>query len=121
MLTMPIAVWLAVALGPTRVIVFPSLWLAFVSFLTPLARTYEILLVLHAVAGLCLGVYLPLTISLALRSLKPQFWLLAMAAYSLRVSVGMDVGVGVRGSMSRRSVGAGCIGPPRSSPPSSPS
>src|SRR5699024_2744668 len=96
-LTMPITVWFATIFGPTRIIIVPSLALALVSFLIPFANQYETLLVLHAVMGLCLGTYLPLTISLALGSLKPQYWLFGMAAYSLRVSVGMDFGVSVSG------------------------
>src|SRR5690606_31999651 len=36
-----------------------------------------------------------LTVSLALRSVRPGLWLLVMAAYSLRVSTGMDAGMGV--------------------------
>lgn len=40
-----------------------------------------------------------MTISLALRSLNPNVWLIVMAAYSLRVSVGMDAGVGISGSI----------------------
>lgn len=53
---------------------------------------------IHFVIGFCLGVYLPMTISLALRNLQPNVWLIVMAAYSLRVSLGMDAGVGISGS-----------------------
>src|SRR5690606_31885299 len=76
----------------------PSLLLALVAWWIPMfAYHYPMLLVLHGVAGLCLGVYLPLTISLGLRSVHPQFWLAIMAAYSLRVSTGMDAGYGTSG------------------------
>ncbi len=40
-----------------------------------------------------------MTISLALKSLNPSVWLIVMAAYSLRVSVGMDAGVGISGGI----------------------
>ncbi|MBO0160356.1 hypothetical protein J0675_25815, partial [Vibrio parahaemolyticus] len=39
-----------------------------------------------------------MTISLALRNLQQNVWLIVMAAYSLRVSLGMDAGVGISGS-----------------------
>ena len=34
---------------------------------------------------------------ISLKSLNPSVWLIVMAAYSLRVSVGMDAGVGISG------------------------
>lgn len=98
LITMPIVPWLATVIGPTRVLVAPSLVLGLATFSIPVfAQNYPMLLILHSIAGLCLGIYLPLTVSLALRNLQPQFWLMVMAAYSLRVSTGMDAGVGVSG------------------------
>jgi len=97
LLTMPATVWLSLIFGPTRVIVVPSLCLALATLTIPFVRSYDLLVFLHVIVGLCLGTYLPLTISLALRSLKPHFWLLAMAVYSLRASFGTDVGVGLSG------------------------
>lgn len=98
LITMPIVPWLAAVIGPTRVLVAPSLALGLATFFIPVfSQNYPMLLILHSIAGLCLGIYLPLTISLALRNLQPQFWLTVMAAYSLRVSTGMDAGVGVSG------------------------
>lgn len=98
LITMPIVPWLATVIGPTRVLVVPSLLLGLAAWLIPMfAHHYPMLLTLHGMAGLCLGIYLPLTISLALRSVHPQFWLVVMAAYSLRVSTGMDAGYGASG------------------------
>ncbi|HBQ3174658.1 TPA: MFS transporter [Klebsiella pneumoniae] len=95
LVTMPIAPWLATVIGPTRLLVAPSLMLGLVAFLIPaFAHHYPVLVTLHAIVGLCLGIYLPLTISLALRSVHPRFWLVVMGAYSLRVSTGMDAGYG---------------------------
>lgn len=98
LVTMPIVPWLATVIGPTRVLVAASLLLGMAAGLIPFfAHHYPMLLTLHGIAGLCLGVYLPLTISLALRNVHPRFWLVVMAAYSLRVSTGMDAGYGVSG------------------------
>lgn len=98
LVTMPIVPWLATVIGPTRVLVAPSLLLGFVALLIPaFAHHYPMLMFLHATAGLCLGIYLPLTISLGLRSAHPRFWLAVMAAYSLRVSTGIDAGYGTSG------------------------
>jgi DHA2 family multidrug resistance protein len=98
LISMPIAPWLATVIGPTRVLLVPSLLLGLAAFLIPFfAHHYPVLLSLHGLAGLCLGIYLPLTMSLALRSLHPRLWLAVMAAYSLRVSTGMDAGYGTSG------------------------
>lgn len=112
LISMPIAPWLATVIGPTRVLLVPSLLLGLAAFLIPFfAHHYPVLLSLHGLAGLCLGIYLPLTMSLALRSVHPRLWLAVMAAYSLRVSTGMDAGYGTSGFYWRSSVGIGCIGP----------
>lgn len=95
LISMPLAPWLATVVGATRVLVVPSVLLAVAAGSIPVfMHHYPMLLALHAIVGLCLGVYLPLTISLALRSVHPRFWLIVMAAYSLRVSTGMDGGMG---------------------------
>ncbi|KAB2684485.1 MFS transporter, partial [Brucella pseudogrignonensis] len=98
LLIMPVTIWLALIFGPARVVILPSLTIAIAALIIPFMRSFEVLLLLHFIAGLCLGTYLPLTISLALRNLTPRFWLLAMAAYSLRASFGTDVGVGLSGA-----------------------
>ena len=98
LISMPTAPWLAAVIGPARVLMLPSLILGLAAFLIPLfAQNYPMLLSLHGLVGLCLGIYLPLTISLALRSVQPRLWLVVMAAYSLRVSAGMDAGYGTSG------------------------
>lgn len=97
LLTMPVTVWLSLVFGPTRVIIVPSLAIGLVALAVPFVRGYEQILVLHVILGLCLGTYLPLTLSLALRNLKPHFWLLAMGVYSLRASFGTDAGLGLSG------------------------
>jgi len=96
-LTMPVTVWLSLIFGPVRVIIVSSVTIALATLTIPFVRGYDLLVLLHVIMGLCLGTYLPLTILLALRSLKPHFWLLAMAVYSLRASFGTDVGVGLSG------------------------
>lgn len=98
LLVMPLTVWLSLIFGPARVIIVPSLGLAAAATLIPFAGSYPVVLMLHLLVGLCLGTYLPLTMSMALRNLKPHYWLWAMAIYSLRLSFGADAGVGVSGA-----------------------
>lgn len=71
---------------------------------------FTALVLIHFVIGFCLGVYLPMTISLALRNLQQNVWLIVMAAYSLRVSLGMDAGSEFQDLLLKFLAGNGCIG-----------
>lgn len=98
LISMTLAPWAATVIGFNRTLLYPTLLLGIVTFLIPfVSRDYSLLLLLHGILGFCIGVYLPLTISLALRHAKPNIWLMIMAAYSLRVSIGMDSGMGISG------------------------
>ncbi|ENU1226670.1 MULTISPECIES: MFS transporter [Providencia] len=98
--SMTLTPWFMVVFGAERILMTTSaiLFGIFCSF-PVIAGDYGLveLLVVHSIIGFNLGVYLPMTISLALRNLQPSMWLIVMAAYSLRVSLGMDAGVGVSG------------------------
>ncbi|MEX6224368.1 MFS transporter [Providencia hangzhouensis] len=99
--SMTLTPWFMVILGAERILMATSAILLGVFVVFPIIGGnygFTELLVIHFIIGLSLGVYLPMTISLALRNLQPNVWLIVMAAYSLRVSLGMDAGVGVSGS-----------------------
>lgn len=98
LISMTLAPWAATVIGFNRTLFYPTILLGVVALLIPhFAHFYLALLFLHGLLGFSLGVYLPLTISLALRNAKPNIWLIIMAAYSLRVSIGMDSGMGISG------------------------
>ncbi|MEY0145760.1 MFS transporter [Providencia vermicola] len=102
LISMTLTPWFMVVLGAEKILMSTSIVLL-VSFLSfPLlgvdGRSLIEFVSIHFVIGFCLGVYLPMTISLALRNLQQNVWLIVMAAYSLRVSLGMDAGVGISGS-----------------------
>ncbi|HEF8773629.1 TPA: MFS transporter [Providencia stuartii] len=102
LISMTLTPWFMVTLGAEKILMSTSAILLGIFLSTPLLGGYygfEVLIVIHFILGLCLGVYLPMTISLALRSLQPSVWLIVMAAYSLRVSLGMDAGVGISGTL----------------------
>ena len=102
LISMTLVPWFMVIYGAEKILISSSLLLfvccIFVSSYGDFIGL-PFLLILHFLIGFCLGVYLPMTISLALRSLNPNVWLIVMAAYSLRVSVGMDAGIGISGSI----------------------
>lgn len=99
--SMTLTPWFMVVFGAERILMTTSaiLFGVFCSF-PVIAGHYGLveLLVVHSIIGFNLGVYLPMTISLALKNLQPNMWLIVMAAYSLRVSLGMDAGVGISGT-----------------------
>lgn len=102
LMSMTLVPWFMVIYGAEKILIGSSLLLFFCCILIASFGEFiglPFLLILHFFIGFCLGVYLPMTISLALRSLNPSVWLIVMAAYSLRVSVGMDAGVGISGSV----------------------
>lgn len=102
LISMTLTPWFMVILGAERLLMSTSAILLGLFLTFPLfsgVYGFEALLTTHFIIGLCLGVYLPMTISLALRNLQPNVWLIVMAAYSLRVSLGMDVGVGISGTL----------------------
>lgn len=101
LISMTLTPWFMVILGAERILMWTSAILFGLFFCFPImGGNYGLpeLFIVHFFIGLCLGVYLPMTISLALRNLQPNVWLIVMAAYSLRVSLGMDAGVGVSGA-----------------------
>lgn len=102
LISMTLTPWFMVILGAEKILMSSSAILLGVFLSFPFLAGYsgfDVLLITHFIIGLCLGVYLPMTISLALRNLQPNVWLIVMAAYSLRVSLGMDAGVGISGSL----------------------
>lgn len=102
LISMTLVPWFMVIYGAEKILIGSSVLLLFCCILVSFFGEFiglPFLLILHFLIGFCLGVYLPMTISLALRSLNPSVWLIVMATYSLRVSVGMDAGVAISGSL----------------------
>lgn len=102
LISMTLTPWFMVTLGAEKILMSTSAVLLGVFLSFPFLGEYygfEFILSAHFIIGLCLGVYLPMTISLALRNLQSNVWLIVMAAYSLRVSLGMDAGVGISGTL----------------------
>jgi DHA2 family multidrug resistance protein len=93
----PAVAWLATAFGLRRVLGIPSLVYALVSLIIPLVRDYNVLLILNVLHGLLLGTFVPATLMIILRNLPPSWWLPAIALYSIRVGVSLNVGISVVG------------------------
>jgi MFS transporter, DHA2 family, multidrug resistance protein len=93
----PAVAWLATAFGLRRVLAIPSLVYALVSLAIPLVRDFNVLMVLTVIHGLLLGTFVPATLMIILRNLPTRWWLPAVALYSIRVGVSLNVGISVVG------------------------
>ncbi|MBR1234365.1 MFS transporter [Bradyrhizobium sp. AUGA SZCCT0182] len=89
----PAVAWLASTVGIRRLFVAPTLLYTIVSLAIPFVRSYDLLLALHIVHGLCLGVFVPATMMVILRSLPPRWWLPAMALYAFRLAFTANAGI----------------------------
>jgi DHA2 family multidrug resistance protein len=88
----PAVAWLATAFGLRRVLAFPSLVYALVSLMIPFTHNYTVLIVLSIAHGLLLGTFVPATLMIIFRNLPMQWWLPAIALYSIRVGFALDTG-----------------------------
>jgi len=89
----PAVAWLASTVGIRWLFLLPTLLYTLVSIIIPFVRTYDLLLALHVLHGLCLGVFVPATMMVILRNLPPRWWLPAMALYAFRLAFTANAGI----------------------------
>lgn len=89
----PAVAWLAATFGVRRLLLWPSLLYAGVSLAIPVVHGWETLLVLHALRGLLLGVFIPATIMIIVRNLPIRWWVPALAVYAFRLAFSQNAGV----------------------------
>lgn len=91
MLVTPLTVWAGAAYGPRRVLFAGAGLFGVTSTLLPLATSLEPLLVLQFLAGIGSGTFIPLTLPLLLRTLKPGEWVYGIVAYALALELSLNV------------------------------
>ncbi len=89
----PAVPWLVSVFGVRRVMIWPCLIYAVVSFLIPQIYSFEPLVALHILRAMMLGIFIPATIMITLRNLDMRFWIVGLAIYSLRVPLSQNVSV----------------------------
>ena len=97
LLIAPIVPWFAAIYGTRRIVVVPSFLFALVTLITPFTHDYAALLILHGLAGLFLGIFLTVTISMTFRNLPPHLWIIGLAFYGFRLVFGLNTGVSAAG------------------------
>lgn len=77
-----------------RIFLLPlSLAFIAVSFFIPFMTGFENLVIMHALLGFLLGSFVTSTIQIMLRYLPPQWWIIVLAFFTFRVSLGINTGV----------------------------
>ena len=89
----PILPFFLTALGLRRLLLPLSLGFVCVAFCIPFISGYENLLVAHALMGLLIGSFVTATIQIMLKHLPPPWWVVVLALFTFRVSLGINSGV----------------------------
>jgi len=97
LLSAPVVPLLVVVFGPRRVLAGSAVAFVATTLLTPLAAGLPAIFTLHAIVGLLLGCFVPATLATIFANLSPRYWLLALGAYSVRLTLALHSGVSVSG------------------------
>lgn len=91
MLVTPLTVWAGGVYGPRRVLFAGAGLFIVTSTLIPLAGSLEPLLALQFLAGVGSGTFIPLTLPVLLRTLKPKAWVFGIVAYALALELSLNI------------------------------
>jgi DHA2 family multidrug resistance protein len=83
--------------GARRILVIAGLGFAVTATLTPFAQGLPEIFVLHALDGLLLGCFVPATLATVFANLNPRWWMIALGAYTVRLTLTLHSGVGLTG------------------------
>jgi DHA2 family multidrug resistance protein len=97
MVVTPAAAWMSTVLGTRRVLLWTGAIFTLGSLLPPFVRDYETLMALQFIRGLAVGAFIPAVLGFILRSLKPQWWIWGIAAYSFRFVFSQNIGGALEG------------------------
>lgn len=64
-----------------------------ISFFIPFITGYENLVIAHAVLGFMLGCFVTSTIQIMMKYIPPKWWIITLAFFTFRVSLGINTGV----------------------------
>lgn len=93
LLIAPALPWLLTVFGFRRILVPAAASFVLVSFIIPYLTGFFPHLVAHALLGMILGSFVTATILITLKMLPPQWWIIAFALFTFRVSLATNTGV----------------------------
>lgn len=97
MLMGPLAVWLGMVFGPRRVLLTGTLVFGFAELLLPMCRELEAFLLLHFLAGLGSGTFVPLAIGVVVRNLPKHLWPLGISVYAMNLELSLNIAATLEG------------------------
>lgn len=97
MLMGPLAVWLGLVYGPRRVLLAGTLVFGFAELLLPMCRELKGFLLLHFLAGLGSGTFVPLAIGVVVRNLPKHLWPLGISVYAMNLELSLNIAATIEG------------------------
>jgi DHA2 family multidrug resistance protein len=97
MIVTPAAAWLSTVLSTRRVLLWSGAIFTLGSLLVPFASDYHTIIALQFIRGLAVGALIPAVLGFVLRSLRPQWWIWGIAAYSFRYVFSQNIAGALEG------------------------
>jgi len=89
--------WLVTVFGVRRIMIPCSILYSALSLSVPYITSEFLLFVAHILRALLLGVFVPATLMVTFRNLAPQFWLIGLGIYALRIPFSQSLGFALVG------------------------
>jgi len=96
-LVAPAVAWIITVYGVRRVMVPLSVSYALLSLSIPLIQNQELLFAAHMLRATALGVFIPATLMIIFRNLSPEYWIVGLAIYTLRIPLSQALGFALVG------------------------
>jgi DHA2 family multidrug resistance protein len=93
----PIAVWLGLVFGPRRVLLAGAITFGFAELLLPMSSGLNAFLVLHFIAGLGSGTFVPLAIGVVVRNMPKVMWPIGVSVYAMNLEMSLNVAATLEG------------------------
>jgi MFS transporter, DHA2 family, multidrug resistance protein len=93
----PIAVWLGLVFGPRRVLLAGAITFGFAELLLPMSPGLNAFLVLHFIAGLGSGTFVPLAIGVVVRNMPKAMWPIGVSVYAMNLEMSLNVAATLEG------------------------
>ncbi|WP_397448213.1 MFS transporter [Pseudomonas sp. NA-150] len=97
MLMGPIAVWLGLVYGPRRVLIVGAIVFGFAELFLPMSTSLNSFLVLHFIAGLGSGTFVPLAIGVVVRNLPKAMLPLGISVYAMNLELSLNIAATLEG------------------------
>lgn len=91
MLVTPLTIWAGTVYGPRKVLIWGASLFAAASAAIPFSTTIAEFLTFQFLAGMGSGTFIPLTLSVVLRTLPARFWAYGIVVYALNLELSLNI------------------------------